>query len=455
MSKIVDAVVGIFSKASDNSKEIGGSGFTQYGGYITPNERDRRLVGRNKYRIYGDMLVNTTIVASGVRYYLNLVSGVPWKVKPADESQKAKDVAKIINDTLNNMDQSLTSVIRRAAMYRYHGFSIQEWTAKHNDDGSIGLKSVKARPQITIERWDTDKHGNVDGVYQRIPQDGSEVYLPRGKIIYLVDDALDDTPEGLGILRHITERSTALNRLEQLEMYGFESDLRGVPIARIPYAEIAADPNLSDEDKKKLVEQMEGVIKQHIKADPNMGITMDSAAYESRTDAGETVSSVPKWEFKLLEGSSQGLEEVATAIDRINHEIARVLGVEHLLLGQRSGSRSLSEDKSNNFAQIVNGSLVEIAHAFQRDLIDPLVALNGWNKSLTPKFEPEKLRGNDVEKIGSLLRDLSLAGSPLSPDDPAIDDVRAMVGLSEHKPMSESDLMIPQGDDINADEEMV
>ena len=140
-----------------STKTVGASGTAVYGGYIQEDETSARLVGRQKYRTYSNMLANVEIVATGVRYFLNLLAKASWNVEPADDSDQAKEIAEAIEDMIHGMDTSWARVIRRAGMYRFYGFSIQEWTAKRREDGLIGLADIAPRPQLTIERWNVNE----------------------------------------------------------------------------------------------------------------------------------------------------------------------------------------------------------------------------------------------------------------------------------------------------------
>ena len=85
-----------------------------------------------------------------------------------------------------------------------------------------------------------DETGYLIGVVQRIPQTQRDTYLPREKIVYVVDDTLNDSPEGMGLFRHLARPSRHLKRYEQLEGFGYEMDLSGVPLVRMPLVEIEA-----------------------------------------------------------------------------------------------------------------------------------------------------------------------------------------------------------------------
>lgn len=414
-------------------RRMGVSGTVNYGGFIQQVEDKGALTGRERYRTYSEALANTAIIAAGVRFFVNLVSKADWKVEPAkDSGAKGEEVADQVNDILHDMETPWHRVVRRAAMYRFYGFSIQEWTAKRRDDGVIGLLDVEPRPQLTVERWATDEHGKVIGVVQRSPQTQEELFLPREKLVYLCDDTLNDTPEGLGLLRHVIELHRRLKRYEQLEGWAYETDMRGIPIGRAPLLaldELVESGDLAQADADAMVQELQDLVENHVKA-PDMGMLLESMPYVT-TDDKETPSTTPMWSLELLKGDSPAVAALAAAIERLNREIARVLGIEQLLLGSDSaGSFALSRDKSHNFALIVDGTLLELTEQFEKDILGPLFELNGWDTDLMPKLKTEAIQYKNIEDITSALRDMAQAGAPLMPHDEAAGEVYDLLGLT-------------------------
>lgn len=458
---------GIFGKAlaglgfsrtanSEPTKTFGSFGATVIGGYLQENEKHPKLVGREKYVTYANILANTTIVAAGTRYFLNLLTSASWKAEPVEvedeaDREEADLRAKQIEYIITHMDTPWHRVVRRAAMFRFYGFSVQEKTARRIEDGEfagvIGLADVSPRPQSTIERWDVDDHGYVYGVVQRSPQTSQDIYLPRSKLVYLVDDSLNDSPEGLGLFRNVVEPAARLARYEQLEGFGFETDLRGIPVVRIPYTALqqaVEAGSLSEEDAQAAITRLESFVTKHLK-NPQLGLALDSMPYTATDEAG-TPSTVRQFDIDLLEGDGANFEAVGSAIDRINHEIARVLGVEQLLLGQTRGTQALSEDKSHNFALIIDSTLLELQETMQKDIVAFIFELNGWDKKFVPNLVTDKIQHRDLMEVGQVLKDLATAGAVLSQDDPAVNAVRRQLGLPNAAPLSElelEDLTIP------------
>ncbi len=444
MAALLDNLLAFVRRSVAPTRTAGVSGTAIYGGWIQQIEKDSSLTGHDRYKTFSDMLANTSIVAAGTRYFLNLVAKASWKFEPADHPD-GEQLAEAAERALTEDPRTpWHRIVRRGTMYRFYGFSVQEWTAKRAADGSLTFKDVAPRPQITIERWDVDQEGEVHGVLQRSPQSGEDIYLPRDKIVYVVDDTLSDSPEGLGLFRHLVNPSKRLERFEQLEGLGFETDLRGVPIGRVPIEELARQieaGTITDTDRAAMVKPVIDFIQNHIKG-PKLGLVLDSKPYAG-SDEAQTPSSQRMWDMELLKAGSTSQEAVAFAIERLNHDIARVLGVEGLLLGQgKTGSLALSKDKSHNLFLVVDGALADLAAALEDDLLGPLWRLNGWPVEAMPHLSTSAVRYRDVTQIATTLRDLSMAGAVLAPDDPAVAAVRDLMDLPKPPDGAAMDAML-------------
>lgn len=431
---LIDRILGKKQTIPRATEIIGRPGSVLTGGYLQSAEKDARLNGRQKYITYSDILVNTSIIAAGTRYFLNLITKSRWKVQAPDDSAEAQKYVELVEEIMDDMKTPWHQVIRRAAMYRFYGFSLQEWTAKKRDDGQMGFYDVAARPQSTINRWFQDDKGRLSGVEQEDPSTGLFITIPRQKLIYIVDDTLADTPEGVGIFRHVVEPAMRLRKYQQLEGFGFESDLHGTPIGKAPYAvldKMVADGLLTSAQRAALIQPVETFITNHLKG-PSLGLTLDSSVYRAQ-DETATPSTNPLWDMNVLRvGLGGSLQQVGHAIDRVNHDMARILGVEHLMMGGNDrGSYAMSKDKTANFYLMVDAAIQEINAVYQTDWLDVLWTLNGWPVEMKPKFQPETLKFSDVDQIATALRDMAIAGAVIQPDDPAVDDVRELLGISK------------------------
>lgn len=423
--------------------EQGVVGTVVYGGYVQTRERSSKWVGQQKYITISDMAVNTSIIAAGVSYTAGLVSHPRWSVKPPEKFKdvpEAKAAAELVESCLHDLTLPWSRVVRRAYMYRFYGFGVQEWTAKRRTDGRVGLESVLPRPQVTIERWSTDDSGQVTGVWQRSLTTGELLGIPRGKMMYLVEDTLSDSPEGLGVFRMLAEPWERLKTYYELEARAFERDLRGIPVGKIPYTAINAavrDGTITKDQAEAMVKAMEDFVQIAI-TKSNTGVTMDSAPYLSQAQDGDKVAGVPQWDLSLLQGSGNGMADVASAIKRTQFEMATTLCTQHLLYGMEgaSGNRALAQDMSQNLYLMANASLSDISSGVNHDIVAPICLLNNVPDEYRPTCQVEDVAFKDADAVAGALAKMAQAGAMLTPDDPVIVDVRELLGVSAPNPVS-------------------
>lgn len=417
--------------------EMGSGGTPIYAGFIQQKDKAVGWTQHRRYEISSEIVVNVSIVAASVRYFLNLISRPEWSCVPADKDDpESVELAEWVEDVVHDMVTPFPRAVRRSGMYMFHGFGTQEWTAKKREDGSIGLLDIEPRPQHTIERWEVDDSGTLLGVWQRSPQTNALLGIPRGKMIYLVDDTLTDSPEGLGVFRSLLEPYNRLKQYLELEARAFERDLRGTPIGRVPFAALrkaVRNGELKQEKADQLIEAMKNFVELEVKQS-NTAALLDSQPYESVAADGPKISPVMQWGLELLTGSANGLSELSAAIDRIQREMARIIGTEQLMMGDAGGNRALSQDKSRNLYLNANAVIGSIVSAYSRDIIDPLWQLNSLPEDKKPTFQSEDVAFKDVEQITKALSEMADAGAVMTPDDPAIDDVRDLLGVSRYDP---------------------
>ena len=427
--------VGLQMPKMTPTREMGHSGTAIYAGFVQSKESSSSWTGRTRWITTSEILANISIVAAGLRHFLNLVARPQWSVVPVSDSDpEAVRLAEFVEDVLHDMRTPLARSVRRAGTYQFHGFGIQEWTAKRRKDGLIGFDDLEVRPQFTIERWDVDENtGKVLGVWQRSPQTNRLLGLPRSKVLYLVEDTFTDSPLGLGLARNLAEPYDRLKKYLELELRTFERDLRGIPIGRVPLTklrEAVENGDLTEAQATEMIQAMTNFVEVEVKGS-NTGAMLDSQPYESTAADGPKISNVMQWGLELLQGTSNGLPELAKAIDRLQREMARIIGTEHLMMGgDQQGNRALSEDKSRNLYLIANSVLSNITDGFEKDILEPLWMLNGFPEEKRPGLIAEDVAFKDVEQITASIRDMASAGAIIDPTDPAIDDVRDLLGVS-------------------------
>lgn len=416
----------------------GQSGTPAYGGYVQTRETQSALIGRTRYTTFDNMRFNTSIVSASVNYYLNMCTRPGWEFDSVDDTAEAKKYAELTDRALRgSLETPWHQIVKRAATYRLYGFSLQEWIAKRQDDGVIALTDIQPRLQRTIQRWDVDTFGVVSGVVQHSVHDGQEYYIPRRKLLYAVDNAFDDSPEGDGLFRQAVESAKLLARLQQLEMWGFETDLKGMPIVRAPLAHLQElvdkgpeNGGITQEEMDSILAPFKEFLRKHVKT-PELAMMLDSMVYHSLGENSQPSTS-KMFDFDILKGevTANSQKAAGEAIERYNWDIARTFGTETLLLGANGrGAYALSKDKTQNLLMVVDGVLLDVAAFVRKDLIGAVFRLNNWPVKYMPRPVTDAITYRDVETITGALLELAKAGAPMSPDDPAYNIIRRAIGL--------------------------
>ena len=446
MNPILKALTSVgdsFSRTAPPTRTIGSPGVQISHGWLVTDERNRRLTGLERYRTGTDMLINSSIVAASMKLYLDLISQANWTFEGEDQQVERAEMA-LKDDPMTPWHR----IIRRCAFYLYWGFSVQEWTMQRRPvDGVLTFADVAPRAQRTIERWDM-KDGKIEGIVQRDANTYKELYLPRAKCLYVVDDSMDDSPEGLGLYRHFIERYFRLAAYERLEWSNYEDAALGTLIGLGPFAALEGlvqsdNASLTDAGRRALEAPLQSFLEDKVNGEGRRrALALDSGVYEGLTTEGDNrPTAARQWAVERVPTETGGLMPIGKGIDRLNMELARVAGTEGLLLGSGEGSYALSEDKSHTLMLRVDSANREIAQGVKNDLLIPLWTLNGWDLATVPEPKVEAVRYRDVEKLAKMLKDLAGAGAMLDPNDPAIDDIRDLAGLSPYDPPAEEEDM--------------
>lgn len=415
-------------------KEAGVSGASVVGGYAFGREQNPKLQGARKFTEYETLLANVSIIAAAFRLRNQLLAKPNWTVEAVDDSPEAQAAKELTERVMKEHDSTWQKFIRHAGLFRFMGSACLEWTLQRAEDGTILLKSLENRPMRTIARYDMDEDGDVVGFWQT-NETGQEYYIPRWKTIWLVDDSVDDSIDGMGLLRHCVEPANRLKNYQELETQGYERDFRGTLIGKAPLNAIQKaikDGEITEEQGKAAISALENLVTAARKNGSTGGI-IDSTPYEGTGSSGDgkQISSTPQWGLEILQGGSNGLNEMASAIQRLNYEMARVLGAEALLLGStNTGSQALATEKTGLLHQTVNSDLKDIAAVFRHDLIEPILVLNGVDKKLVPNLVVEEVSARDAKEASEVMKNLVASGAAFTKDDPWINEIRIDMGYS-------------------------
>lgn len=423
------------SGVSKAAKAPGTDSVITYGGFIPNVEGNYKLVGIEKWKTYQNA-ANEAVVALGIRYFANLLAGAEWhaELNPSGDPKAAKGVEIVERGLLSaDLPKPWNLVVPKAAMFLPYGFSLHATAMRRMDDGMIVYSDIAHRPQHTVWRWDKpDETEPLQGVWQRSFYTGKEYYIPLDQAFYCVDDALTDSPEGTGLLRHVIELVRRLQRFQVLEAIGYEFDIGGLPVAYAPLSELYNAAPGDAAEKKAFVDAatltMRTVLAQRAKTpERQQFLSLDSAPY---ANPDGTLTSTPKWEAKVLRADFAGAPNITALIARIQLEIARVFGVEFAMIGggQTAGTYGMHEDKTSMFATNLETTGTKLGAFATDQLARRLIRANGLDPdTCTPKLVMEPISTDSIEAVTRSLANLQLA--MLDPSDPAIKVLRKRMRL--------------------------
>lgn len=444
------------TKAASITQPLGADGVANIGGFVVSAERDPRLTGIQKWTTYDNMVLNVAVISAAVNVWTQLGGSAKWTVEPNKRGgADALAAAQIVTEgLLENQALSIPwrQVVRRQLMKKFRGFALHETVWRRRPDGVIVLADLQDRPQWTVWRWlRPDPQGSWIGIEQMVPSQGQGTYqIPRERLFYSVENTLSATPDGIGLFRQLAEPVRVLELFERWEGIGFQTDLRGIPVARAPLEELqlAAGQQKTDAERRAFVATATKFLTDFLfghEKTAEQGVMLDSATYRNR-DPGSTVTSVQKWAFDLIKGATSSMPEVGQAIGRKARDIARIMCAEWLMLGgeDSGGAYSMHEDKTAMFGLIVNSTLDDIADDATRDIATPLVALNGFDpETCTPRLVPEPIATGAVKDACLSLQ--ALASAALDPRDKAINVLRGRLNLPPAPELDAYDLALGGG----------
>lgn len=442
------------TKAS--STPPGSDGVYAPGGFYYPGvqERDPKLIGAQKWVTYDNTVLNTAIVASAVRAWVNLGSSVKWHAEKNPRGGKnAEKMVDIVTEGLienTNLSAPWTNIVKLQHIKSFKGFAMHAHSLRRRKDGVVVFGDIQHRPQWTAWRWiKPDEDQAWTDVEQRT-RTGRLYVIPREELFYSVDNLLTSNPEGVGLLRHLVEAARIRDVYVRLEGIGLQTDLNGMPVGRAPMGDLAREAlaaGCTTPDQVKAfvaakVKFLEDLLSGHNKT-ADQYLMLDSSTYTTR-DTQETPSSVFKWAFDVVRASTN-TAPVAVAIMRLDRELARVMCAEWLMLGDSTsgGNRALSQSKTDMFGLSINAANRDIGADGTRDLCTRLTVANGGDPDTdTPKLVAEPVATSDVEAVCRSL--LALSQAALAPDDEARNVIRARMDLPPEPERDPSLLMIPR-----------
>lgn len=426
-------------KASTSSvplTELGGTGLRNANGYID-EEVICNLRWPNSVMVYRKMERDSLIHASllAIKQFIRTAE---WKVEEYNGPDAPSDSVaqkQFLDECLNDLEKTWGEMLTDILSFLTYGFSVHEIVYKRRlgddppgtrakskyKDGLVGWSKFPIRSQDTIEKFNTDKHGQLTSVEQHDYWNGLRATIPNDRFMLFRTSAYKDNPYGQSILAAAYGDWRYRENFKTIEAIGFERNLSGIPIIRVPHEILSGDASSEEKQIRAVYETMGKMLKKNEQA---YVMLPSDIRGNGENGTGDYV-----YNIELLKSDGTNTGAVSPIIERYDRRILQSMLSDVLLIGGQSvGSYSLASTKASMFTHSIASYLDVIADQFNKKAIPLLWEMNGWDSSKTPTIKHTGIDEVDISPLADLLDKAGKNGF-LTPDDQIENFVREMAGF--------------------------
>jgi hypothetical protein len=424
---------------TESTAILGISGENTINGQIRSDEFLPELRGKKAIRKYREMRDNDSTIGAVMYATEQVLRDVDLKVYACDDSPEAQREADFVESVLCDMDHTLDDHIAEALSCLSYGFAWFEVVYKRRvgptqssdkkrskyTDGRMGVRKIAMRAPWTVSRFDVDnKTGDIQGIYQDGGYAGTtKHYIPSRKSLYYRTTSLNGDPSGRSILRNAYTSYEYLNNLQAIEAIAVERELAGIPVARIPSEYLSPDATSSQVQFKSNLEQ----ILRDVKFNEQGYIITPSDTYPDKDGSPTNIRLV---DVELMSSSGSRNIDIDPIVRRYQHDIARSVLSEFLMLGSQGGSYALSKSKTDLFLRALESYIQQIVDVLNKQLVERLWELNGLDYSLMPTIRAGDVAPHDLREIAGFLRNLNGADINVSNHPEVIQNLMDIADLN-------------------------
>jgi hypothetical protein len=416
---------------------LGVAGDNTHNGQIRADEFLPELRGKKAIRKYREMRDNDSTVGAVMYSVEQILRDVDLHVKPVDDSDAAKVEADFVVSVLADMDHTLDDHVAEALSFLSYGFSwfevvykrrigpAERSDKKHSKytDGRIGVRKIAVRAPWTINKFDVDqKTGDVLGIEQSVGLMNGKNYIPLNKSLYYRTTSINGDPSGRSILRNAYTSYEYLNNIQAIEAIAVERELAGIPVARIPAEYLSGDASSA---QAGFVQNLQQILRD-VKFNEQGYIILPSDTYPDKDGAPSSTRLV---DIELMASNGKRNIDINPIVSRYQHDIARSVLSEFLLLGSSGGSYALSKSKTDLFLRALESYIQAIVDVLNKQLVERLWQLNGLNYDLMPTIEAGDVAPHDLREVSSFLRNLNGADIDVSAHPEVVSDLMSIAEI--------------------------
>lgn len=409
-------------------QELGQTGLVKQGGVVY-EEYLRELQGTRWRKVVREMIDDPVIGAILFAVEM-LLRQVEWQVEAGSDAAEDQAAAEFVEQCFVDMSHSWADTLSEILTMLPWGWAYLECVFKVRGgdngnpmrrskftDGRIGWRKWSIRAQETLDRWEFDEGGGIQGMWQ-VQEAGAPVLIPIDKALLFRTKASKGNPEGHSILRAAYRAWYFRKNIENIEGIGIERDLAGLPVAHVPPEILASSATA---EQRTLLGKIKEIVT-NIRRDEQEGVVWP-LAYDP--ESGKEM-------FKLELLSTGGTRQFDTnaIIARYDQRITMSVLADFMLLGAgKTGSWALSADKSSLFKTALESFLSSIADVINTHGIPKLLRFNGMTVKEAPRYVPGAIGKVDLAVLVDFVERLSKSGAEMFPDTELENHLRSEANL--------------------------
>ena len=370
-------------KRPKTKREIG----VPYGsGYFFGRAPDDEYLSTLKFpqglAIYDKMRRSDPQISAVLNAIFNPIKSATWRVEPASDSAKDKEIAEFIEKNLfptkektkkgPKLPKMWEETLKEILMYISFGFSVMEKVYTFID-GKIWLEKLSPRLPKTIKEF-VHEGKKFSKVVQQVS--GQTHNIPASKAVVFTANKEGASLQGISYLRPVYKPWSIKVDLQRIQAIAFERYGVGTPHGTLPEGKSDKDP--------------EGVAL----ADALESISSNELSY---------LMTPFETEVNMLAGGGESVPDMQKAIDYCDQQITISFLAQFLNLGISSfGSRALGNTFVDFFTNTIEGIGDYVASKLNQHVVHELVDFN-FNVENYPMLVMNRIDSVDIDNISVLL----------------------------------------------------
>lgn len=389
--------------------EVGSTGTDITAGYLF-EEYLQALQGSEAADVFDMMRRSDPKVKMILSAMKNPIKGGTWEVNEKGEESREGMIQKAFIEHIlfEGLGKTWKSFLHEALSCIDFGYSLFEITnsvvLNHEVFGSYnGIRSLAFRSQRTIEKWQINRHSELEYVEQQAFGDfQGTVKMSAQHLLHFALEREGDNFEGISVLRPAYGPWLRKNKFLKLMAAGIEKYAIPIPILEIPEGKQG-----SKEHKTAL-----GSLKKYVSHQCNY-LTIPFG-----------------WKLEL-KANPFDASKIRDVINQENVEIVNAALANFLDLGQSgSGSYALSFDLSDFFLGGLEYVAEQICETINQKLIPLMIDLNFPDQKCMVELTCSGISDRAGEELSKVILNLVNAGA-LKPDDRMEENLRKRYKLTE------------------------